>query len=351
MRVLFAAQDPGSANALAPVIKKLSAKASVKVLGAKYAVPMFAREKIRATDCTSYSDAQLADVVVAWKPDIMVLGASAGLSIEKRFTLIARARGIRTVSVIDYWSGYDDRFGEKINKRHRYLPDDICVIDRVMKRELLELGVPAGAIAITGNPALEASIKKIRTKTKHPKNLLYISTPFSSLHPNPYPFNEFQVLEDVLGYAQWKDYGPVIVKLHPKEEEGKYDELIARYPEVPVRVVKDADLYRLLSEATLIVGTNSIVLLEASIAGKPVISYQPGLHPKDDVLVSNRRGLSRAIYHKKDLYDYLDEYYRRKQWSPPARTLSVLKKQYANMNATQNIITFITKIWKKIKRK
>lgn len=442
MKILFAAQDPGSANALAPVIKKLSASITVNVLAAKYAVPMFAREKIRFTDCTSCSDAELEQLIVSWKPEILVLGASAGLSIEKRLTLIARARGITTVSVIDYWSGYDDRFGERINKRHQYLPDYVCVIDRVMKNELLELGVPSGAIAITGNPSLEASVKKIQrthlkiplsrvrrdfldparreersvapalherqvtprgeeiartrkdaansgnsivaslrsitgdtpsssllglakigshrggrdfemgsTKTKHAKNLLYISTPFSSLRPNPYPFDEFQVLRDVLEYSRWKEYGQVVVKLHPKEAEGKYDELIARYPGVPIRVVKDVDLYRLLGAATLIIGTNSIVLLEASIAGKPVVSYQPGLHPKDDVLVSNRRGLSKAIYDKKDLYDYLLEYYRRKQWRPPAHMLRVLKKQYANVNATQNIINLISNIWKKIKRK
>ncbi len=351
MKILFAAQDPGSANALFPVIKKLSTKVSINVLAAKYAVPMFARDKISFTDCTFYSDAELERMFVAWKPEIVVLGASAGLSIEKRLTLIARARGIRTVSVIDYWSGYADRFGEKINKGFRYFPDYVCVIDRVMKKEFLALGVPAGAIVITGNPHLEDSVKKIRAKTKRVKNLLYISTPFSSLHPNPYPFNEFQVLQDVLEYPQRKDYGSVIVKLHPKEEEGKYDELIARYPGVSIRVVKDADLYRLLGEAALIIGTNSIVLLEASLAGKPVVSYEPGLSPKDDVLVSNQKGLSHAIYDKKDFYDYLSEYYRRKQWRPPAHTLQMLKKQYADVHATQNIITFITTIWRKIKRK
>lgn len=351
MKILFAAQDPGSANALTPVIKKLSARIQLKVLAAKYAVPMFVRDNIRFTDCTAYSDAQLADLVAAWSPNIMVLGASAGLSIEKRLTLMARVHGIRTVSVIDYWSGYDDRFGEKINKRHRYLPDYVCVIDRAMKDELLELGVPAKAIAITGNPHLEDSVRKIKAKTKHAKNLLYISAPFSSLHPNPYPFDEFQALRDVLEYPRWKEYGTVIVKLHPKEAEGKYDALIARYPEAPIRIVKADDLYRLLGEATVIVGINSIVLLEASLAGKPVVSYQPGLHPKDDVLVSNRRGLSKAVYHKKDLYHYLSVFYRRKQWSPPARTLYMLKKQYAQAHATKNIITFISTLWKKIQRK
>ncbi|GEM_PF-1589083 len=346
MRILFCAQDPGSANALLPVIKKLEKHALVKVWAATYAPLIFKTAGVRFMDCTSHSHATLAKLFFAFAPEVVVTGTSAGFSLEKKVTLIARAQKIKTISVIDYWSGYTERFGDRVSKRFRYLSDYICVIDRIMKREVMELGVPGKAIVITGNPHLEDSVKKIRLKTKTKRNLLYISTPFSLLKPNPYPFDEFQVLKDILHYKGYGEYGAVIVKLHPKEAEDKYDRLLLSYPKIPLRVVKDINLYTLLGEATLIVGTDSIVLLEASLAGKAVVSYQPGLKPKDDVLVSNRRGLSRAVYHRKDLYAYLDYYYKKKQWSVPARTLKRLRDEYVRVNAVHKIINCITTIWK-----
>ena len=63
----------------------------------------------------------------------------------------------------------------------------------------------------------------------------------------------------------------LVVKIHPSEEIGAYLALAEEYRDPRIRVVKDIDLYALISNCQLLITKYSTTALEAMIVDKPVV--------------------------------------------------------------------------------
>lgn len=277
MKVLYAAQDPGGKNAILPVIVALKAE------GAEVGEDMTA-------------------------PDIFIAGTSAGDSPDKR---IMRELGkTPSLSVLDFWLNYWQRFSSPGKKDFAYLPTRICVMDDIAKEEMLAEGFPEERLAVTGNPHFDHFADTVTREGEEIERILFISQPIravASLSGYAQAANdEYVALTDIL---QVLDTLPgqyhMSLRLHPKEPADKY----AEYLGPRVRRALEPTLEETLSRAGLVIGIFSPVLMQAAAADKKVLSYEPNLAGIDP-LVSNRACVTTRIENKEELAKALTAYAR-----------------------------------------
>lgn len=328
-RVLFVAGDPGGAYALVPVIRELifTKLYDIEVLGYYQGTKVFRQffeSAIELSVISKHEDvfARLSML----EPDIVVTASSSNhYDLEKQFIAIAKEKGMKTLTVLDFWSNYRLRFSNEKGEL-QYLPDKIAVIDDLAYREMCAEGFPEDRLVITGQPAFDtylesrqevtaSEIKRMREKlfADEDKVVLFLSQPFAELfgrdRSNPrYPgyaqqdaFDAlFQTLKGLavknhcrigIGVAPhlrertawWEEYGSEIVPILP----GKYDQFS--------QVALTADV---------ITGMTSTRLVNASILGILTVSLQLGVfdHHRFDM---ERFGISKIIYTQLELEEYL----------------------------------------------
>lgn len=306
-RVLFSANDPGGANAIAPVIRALYASGtSVQGILTGPACAIFALESIPFIDAAGLDEAALGQAVAAFAPDAFVSGTSGGqASVDKRILLLLKKR-VPSLYVLDFWSNYWQRFSGE-TKDFTYLPDKICVMDEAAKRDMLEQGFPEYTVVATGNPYFEEFAQGIR-KEGDPYTILFISQPLSTdteIERSQYGFTEYLALQGLLTALERLPQEYVCsLRLHPREPANKYEEFLSG------RVTRAAEptLEEALSRAGIVVGMFSPVLMQAAVAGKPVISFEPGMDETHDPLPTNRLGITRRCTSEATLSEALQKY-------------------------------------------
>ncbi|HTO73243.1 MAG TPA: hypothetical protein VMJ30_05460, partial [Gemmatimonadales bacterium] len=245
---------------------------------------------------------------------------------ELRFTARARELGVPSLAVLDFWGQYRGRFTWQ---NHLEMPDRIAVMDDVARGEMLREGFPAIRLAVTGQPALDELSEYAKPEVRSSCHrelrrrariedlpgpvILYASQPLSQLHdPAVLGFHERDVLIDTVAaagavLARHRQHATLVIKPHPREV-GHPIALPQSGPSLTVRLLNESDVSPRLAAAgaDLVVGMNSMLLLEACLLGTPVVSYQPGLK-QPDVLPSNRLGWSRGVFNRADLEGALEE--------------------------------------------
>ena len=153
-RVFVISRDPGSANALAPVMAILNEKQklSLTVMTDGRAQEIF-QNQFRLDDVTPKDMALGADRVVG-SPDAILLDPSQSEQGVDLYTA-ATYREVPTVIVEDYYTS-SRRYLEALKERHLPNPTKICVIDDFAKtliiRDFPEL---EDNIMVTGQPAFD----------------------------------------------------------------------------------------------------------------------------------------------------------------------------------------------------
>ncbi len=107
-----------------------------------------------------------------------------------------------------------------------------------------------------------------------------------------------------------------------------------------------ADVTESVSSSGLVFGLNSMVLLQAAVAGKKVVSYQPGLQGKDP-LVTNDYNLSKRVTNRDDLRAPLAGYVANTpQWQLGEVTAAGKKflNDIKNKQATGNVLRLVDSI-------
>ena len=339
-KIIFTAQDPGGFNAIAPVIKKLEKdkRFDVLVILAKHACLFAKKENIK------YLDGDKKSFSIAGA-DLIVTGTSFADSIEKRIITMAKAENIPTISIIDFWTDYTPSFSDSEKRNFKYLPDYVLAVDEIMKKEMVAEGFPKDKIFITGNPYFDLFSKKIQKKMN--KDLItFFSQPFSEIYKNSDKdykgcanLNEVQIFDDIVKVIEKIDLNKkVIINFHPRSKKfDKFDKIINNSK---LEIKKEKKISnKSFEKAEIVVGINSVILFEAALAGKKVLSYQPDL--KDvDLLISNRFGLSKSVYKKEELYSVFKKMLFQ---DSKIKNLELIKK-YTQNNSTQKVIDFIINI-------
>ena len=284
-KILWSANDPGGANAIFPVVEALKARGDEVAGVATGPALQFARARgLAVYDAPPFV------------PNLFLAGTSMGDSTDEK---IFRTLGSTpSVYVMDAWGNYKGRFS-KDGIDISYMPTKVCVVDEYSKQDAITEGVPESHIEVTGNPHFDHFADTITRAYEDKQLVVFVSQPVSQDVGGAYGFDEYAVLKDVIEVLP--DECRLEIRLHPREQVGKYDAYVGG------RIsVGEGSLEEALSRAGFVVGMFSPVLLQAAIAGKPILSYQP--HGVKDNLITNELGLTRKASSHDELEQALREY-------------------------------------------
>lgn len=342
-KIIFVAEQRGGFDVFLPVIKKIQKISRFKFFLFSDNANVFDFAKQNHIACRRLANPTLEKIETIIKrinPDIIFTDTNNTdfkSSIDKKFIKSAQKINIKTASIIDSWVGLNQRFGSKLD----YLPDTILAIDEEMKRHLIGMGISPRIIEVTGNPRFDKFFKINKAK-ENKKLIVFYSQPFYGKKPN-----EVEIFKDIVSAIEKTHPDKeVMIKFHPAREENskgrrKYDNIIKSSSVKIKKAKKNANHQHIAKKAGLIIGINSIALVDASLMGKRVISYQPGMSKKSDALQSNIHGWSIPVYKKPMLVPALEDIFKK-----PTGPEEDFKK-YTKNKSTNKVVNFIRKTLKK----
>lgn len=315
MKIIALAGDAGGARAIAPVIAALRSRGNeIECRAYGPAISIWRAIGLQTEPAThTIGDAER-----------MLLGTSLNADQHELALVAAAARArVRSVSVIDSWVHYRERFiGPDGGLR---LPDAIAVIDSAARDEAIASGLPAERLVVTGQPAFDA-LAALRPAVQATREwvrrslavggdpiVLYASQPLHQLYAEAtLGFDDRDVLPAVIHAlaSVLRTRGrraTLVVKLHPREMGLRYDLPASSDPLLALALASDDRIgpHDLAAASDLVVGMNTILLVEACILGIPALSFQPGLRIVDP-LPTNRHGWTAAVRDKAGLAPTLD---------------------------------------------
>ena len=293
-RVLFAAGDVGGGRALLPVMEACAAR------GVSYAAVRhgyFADHEDLESAVTPVLSLGRSDPDSVQLPtDVVAFSGSVADTFALSLARRAETEGLRTLHLLDNWSSYRRRLEH--DGQPMFHPDRYAVMDELARDAAVEAGVDVATVIITGQPALaELATAEVPKRTPGRLRIAFISEPAAQdqgpdpRSPNFRGYTETRVLE--LFCAAAKDVElEVWIQPHPREDEELLMAAWQRHrgsldgKRSPFACGRDAVL-----AADAVVGMASILLYEAWLLGKPVLSIQPELCQSELRWVGSRPGV------------------------------------------------------------
>lgn len=335
-KILATSFDQGGINSISPVIRRLSSIGiDVVTIGQGKGERSFKKQKISYKTLNSYGLNEvnldsMEKILKQEKPNIVLTGTGAPrenygpIIMDQAATLAARLKGIPSISVLDMWVSYIERFsGLNNTQRLKFLPNKIAIMDEVAKKAMIKEGIPKELLVVTGNPYFDGH-KEIRKRFRIPEDkerihkdlgipkgnyvILFVSQPIKANHPpNEFGYNEEIVLRELLEASKnLKDKLPsftILVKGHPDKGKENLEPIIAEYKDdLSIILNKDYDIKLVILASDVLVTMVSTAAVDAAYLSStiPIISLQPGLIGKDQ-LITNSLGLSHGVYKKGEL--------------------------------------------------
>jgi hypothetical protein len=316
--VLVVCGDAGGAEAVAPVAQALGQDASIEVRALLYGQAPAVWDRYGMTYERLNMNQTAADVMAGpSRPSLLLCGTSFNdVMAELKFVAAAKSMVVPSLGVFDSWTNYSQRF--QTGGHVAVTPDRLAVMDERARAALVSVGFDAGSLVVTGQPALDrltavrsgftatrrSAVRKLWNTDESSAVVLFASQPFTAMYSAddarlgaPFGFDEYEVLAlliDALDEiaAVGRDV-TLVVRPHPREGRARLDRLSARNARIIVSDQPSA--HDAVLSADLVVGMNSILLLEAAQLGAIVLSLQPGL-TREDILPSNDTGATIAVY-------------------------------------------------------
>lgn len=302
--ILFFSCEPGGAEVLIPAIHLVMTRTPHKVivLGYGLGVERFANKGIPCTTIDPIREHD-AHLINTYQPDLIVSSATSlperDMS-EKHLWRIARAAGIPTLAFLDQWQNYAVRFSGVANdERLAYLPDYINCINETGKCDMTSVGFRRDMLVEFGHPYLsslkgtaanmdEAAVRRRLGIEPTQQVALFVSEAIREHFGGARGYDQQDALRVFIEMVSSSDmkYRPLI-KLHPKDVQEGYDSILHGYSGLmPVIIRNQASPVECVQIAECVFGMTSIMLIEAFVLGKPVVSIQPGLMVEDPMILS-----------------------------------------------------------------
>lgn len=344
-KIMLYARDPGGANTIIPLVDPLLVRGyQIMVYGKDSAIDRYRQMGISAEDVNNY----LSEITIeGWrsfldkeKPDFIITGTSGDDFSERYLWEAARTYHIRSFAILDQWINYgirfsayrlDERLKYQENKQHLYLPERILVMDEEARRQTQNEGIDAAKIMISGQPYFDylmqqkgctdpevvASLRKQVGCGQDDFFITFVSEALSTDYPEsvyggPYwGFDErstcrrlLEVINELASESNKRI--TLLIKQHPREGLNSYASIVDEFNKGNIHVIarKDIDIWPLLLASDLVCGMFSMVLLEAVMLGRPVLSIQIGLK-QENPLVLHRRGILKSIVDEDKLQSVL----------------------------------------------
>lgn len=308
--------EPGGAEVLIPVIKLLKTQTvhKVIVLGYGYGAERFKRAGIEYEEVGHIAKGEFT-ILDRHGPNLVISSATShpdhDMS-EKHLWESARTSGIPTLAFLDQWQNYAIRFsGPGSAEPLAYLPDFINAIDAIGERELIAAGIDPQHLIKLGQPYLSALTTDIalvdkdtvRSALKLPlgrRVVLFASEAIAEHYGKSRGYDQYDAIalfmDRMAAKAGRGDL--LLIKLHPKDTLFEYQKILANYPNLDTLLIQnEVSALEALAISDEVFGMTSVMLVQAHILGKPVVSLQPGLCVEDPLVLS-RCGIIEAVVDK-----------------------------------------------------
>lgn len=298
MKILAAAGDIGGARAIIPVLELLSDQSEpFEIVDHGYLGKNAHSDWQKIHPELSSGQKSLEYRLKQREYGVFLFSSSVKDTFALNIARLANRFNVPVIHILDNWTNYLARL--KNDDLPILYPDIYTVMDKLAYEEAINDGVPENILKITGQPALSSLRKEVSTwlienrkekfrKPGLPENkklIAFISEPVEADQgagpdsPQYRGYTEKTVLKQFCHYLQPYS-GEVQIGLvpHPREDSNALIEVWEQF-----RGNLDGGLFRINSgrEAVFIAdgisGMVSILLYEAWLIGKPIISLQPGL--------------------------------------------------------------------------
>jgi len=346
-KLFLFARDPGGANALLAMIPILLERGyELSIAGKDVAVKLFENAGFATLPITQVVPDISAETILAFlqteKPDFLLTGTSSDDFTERYFWQAAETLQIPSLAIFDFWGNYGLRFSPylawdldlyNLNKTHLALPTKICMMDEFARRGMIEDGIPDDHIAVTGQPYFKKLLDRkkaiLSSKQHHLKQQIFGETHAFAVTFGSQSLTEtYQVSER--GDCHWgyteqsilqesvealKEVAErtnqkiiLLIKPHPKNELPYFQTLIQNFshPLLEIRLSTEDSVWDVIEASDLIISMFSMMLIEAVILGKPILSVQIGLR-QDDPFILTQRGLTQSVLSPTELVVRLQE--------------------------------------------
>ena len=283
MRLLLAADNPGGANILSCLIGPARERGLEVMLRPSGAAA-------RLWQAPEAEDFPAAEVLVT---------GTGFADTERQWWRRARERGVPSLAVIDAWNNLELRF--RLDGQPCW-PDAVAVPDADVAARLGALAPPEVAIAVIGQPHLEAVTARLKAaRAAAPGNdrptLAWVSEPVAEDYPNrARGFEQYEVFQALA--AHLPEGIRLLVCPHPREDRARWAALAAEAG----AELADRPTPALLPQMDGVIGMLTMVLIEAALAGIPALALQPGRKgPSDPIIdrlcpvVTDPAGMAPAI--------------------------------------------------------
>jgi hypothetical protein len=269
--------DAGGAEILSSYVKKSGAECLFTLDGP--AIKIFERKLGELVLCSLESSIAHADLVVC--------GTSWQSDLECDAIKLARKKNKSSVAYLDHWVNYEARF---LRSGEATLPDEIWVGDSWGKT-LADRVFSDIPVLLKPNPYFTEVLEELSRMERlcngaqydrTALNFLYVCEPISehaqlrygNTHHWGYVEQEAMIffLESVKQIES--NLGNIVVRLHPSEKVGKYDDLLLGF-DLPISVSTEAMLLEDIAKCHVVVGCESMAMVIALMAGKKVASSIP----------------------------------------------------------------------------
>ena len=218
------------------------------------------------------------------RSDWLLCGTSFLSDLEWRALRAGRKAGKRTVSAIDHWVNYRQRF---FRHGEWCLPDEAWLGDEIGLR-LARADLPEVPLKLVDNPYfldLREELKAITAHSREPGagiRILYVSEPVRddglALYGNERYWGYTE--EEALRYfllnvgAIAHNVARIVVRAHPQEPRDKYTWAVDEF-RLPIATHEDKTLLQQVIASDVVVGGATMAMVVGLIAGKRVVSCIP----------------------------------------------------------------------------
>jgi hypothetical protein len=262
--------DAGGANQVFAMIRRWCAPVSITVEGPA--------RKIWQRD---FADApSKLEEGLHWISGVstLVTGTSWASDIEHRARRLARQHGVRSITVLDHWTNYAQRFSVGSDC---VLPDEIWVVDRYA-HELASRTFPSIPVSVMSDCYAQYELESIAPVTAStPHVVLYLSEP-ARANWGRGESGEMQAIRYFLEcLPQLNLPSDTLVRLrpHPSDEAGKYDRFVGEVAGLKIEL-DSGRLNESLSSCRWTAGCQTYAMTLALGAGRTVYGSLPPWAPK-----------------------------------------------------------------------
>ena len=214
------------------------------------------------------------------KCDIYLSGTGWHSNFEYLGIQKAKENKKTVIAYLDHWVNYSERF---IRNDIQVLPDCIWIGDKfgetICKKEFIDID-----IILVDNEYFKIATRRYKEEVLISSietfDFMFISEALSQGaknfkgEENYYGYTELDAYRLFLKSLRGSPEKTILVRLHPSDNHGKYDQISMNYPN-KIIVSKENDLIKDLVRCKCVVGCNSMALYIAFLCGKKVLTAIP----------------------------------------------------------------------------